>query len=259
MIRLLGYILLGLIVCSFLFVTVPPATLFVGLLEARLPGLTVRQSEGSALYGSASDVGLKSIRIENLSWRWHPLALITGRMNYRLLLSEPRLRLEGTVGTDPRGEIHINDLHGRLPLAKLVELIGPTPLVMTGDLVLNINTVRLGANGLPQAARGKIYLRDARSSFPRLELGNFGMTLTTKDQAIVGVIEDEEGPLELAGTLTLGSDGRYRFFARVGVRDKTKRELQGILSILGRPESDGRWNIKFSGALNARRVGSGKE
>lgn len=251
MMRLLGYTLLGLAAYGFFLLTQSPAALVAGMLAERLPGLTVRQVEGSALYGSAWGIGFPGVRVENLAWRWRPWALATGQMNYRLQLSEPQLRLEGTVGVDLNHRIHIDDLQGRLPVAKLTGLIGPTPLAMTGDLELDVARLRLGENGLPQAAQGTARLLDARSSFPRLALGDFGMTLTTEEDNIVGVIKDEGGPLEFTGTLTLSPEGRYRFLAQIGIRDKTNRELQGILSLLGRPDGDGKWRINLSGTLNA--------
>lgn len=249
--RVLGYTLLGVAAYGFFLLAQAPGTLLFGLVAEQLPGLTVRQLEGSALYGSARDVGFQSVQVENLSWHWRPLALVTGKVDYRLMLSEPQLHVEGTIGADLNRRIYVNDLNGRLPVAKLAELMGPASLAMTGHLELDVALLRLGKHGLPQAAQGTVRLLDARSSFPRLEFGNFGMTLTTEQETIVGLIKDEGGPLEFTGTLTLSPEGRYRFNAQIGVRRKTNRELQGILSLLGRPDSDGKWRINLSGTLTA--------
>lgn len=247
--RLAGYGLLGLGAYLFFMLLQTPAAWMIALAAERLPGFTVQEVRGSALAGAARGVGLRGATIASLHWRWRPLALFEGRIGYRFELAEPDLHLEGAAGVNRKQQIRVADLNGHLPVAKAIALAGRSPLSLIGTVELDLAELRLNAAGRPQAAEGMVRLRNLRSTFPRLDLGDFDVTLHSAEQGIVGEVKDAGGPLELIGTLTLDPGGGYRFTGQAVARDPNNRELSGSLRLLGRPGKDGKSRLDFSGRL----------
>ena len=247
--RLAGYALLGLGAYLLFLAVQMPAAWMMALASERLPGFSVQELRGTAFEGAARGVRLRGAGVEQLRWRWRPLVLLAGRIGYRFELAEPELRLHGSVAMQPDRQVHVSDVTGYLPIAKLIALAEPSPLALNGRLELDLAELRLNATGRPQAARGTLRLRDLRSTFPRLELGDFDVSLRTAEQRIVGDIRDAGGPLELIGALTVDPDGAYRFTGQAAARESNNRELSGSLRLLGRPGPDGKTRLDFSGKL----------
>ena len=83
-----------------------------------------------------------------------------------------------------------------------------------------------------------------------LTLGDFVVEATPADPSgIQGKIQDDNGPLTLAGTFILLPDGRYRFSGQAAVRDAGNQALRQALNLLGPPDGNGRWTLNFSGIL----------
>ena len=248
--RWLGYGLLGLLAYVIFMLIQFPAANFIDLLGRYLPGLTAQEVQGSARKGTAREVRLHDTRFETLSWRFRPLALVKGRLEYRVIAEAPQLRLEGAAGVGLRRQLQIEDLSGRLPLPRAIALIGRPTLPLNGNVELNLTALHLDREGRPRAAYGTTRLLDTRTTLGRpLDLGDFSAELTTEDQTILGTIKDNGGPLELTGVLALTPDGRYRFTGQVALRDPNNQDLRQALTALGQPGADGKWQMEFTGVL----------
>jgi general secretion pathway protein N len=227
-----------------------PATTVIDLLASRIPGLSVGRIEGSAVAGQAGDVRLGERSLRTLSWQLQPAALLRGKLEYRVTMSEPDVALEAVVSTGLDGQLHLYNVSGSLPLPKAISLAGRPPPPLNGELEVAIEELLLDRRGKPRAAWGTVQLRAAHTSFGRtLELGDVALRLSTEDAVIRGDFKDAGGPLELIGFLTLDSNNTYYFDSQVGLRASGSQDLRQALNLLGRPDSDGRWRLQRSGKL----------
>lgn len=251
--RALGYGLLGLLAFLLFLVLLAPATLVIDLLGEHLPGFSVQAVEGRATGGSAQGLRWRGARIERLSWDWRPLALFTGWLEFKLDADDPEAKLTGNaaVGWDRRWRFQ--DLAGRLSLTQAGALAGQPPkLPLQGVVEFSLRNLYLNSAGRPQSAHGMVRLLNLRAVLDQpLNLGDFVVQLTKADpEGIQGAVQDNDGPLALAGTFKLLPDSRYRFNGQATVRDPANRALLQTINLwFGPPGSDGRWTWSFAGVL----------
>ncbi|HRD65868.1 MAG TPA: type II secretion system protein N [Candidatus Competibacter sp.] len=247
--RALGYGLLGLAAFLLFLLLRVPANLVTGQVGTRLSDFSVQDVEGTATEGTMLGARWRGARIERLTWRWRPLALLLGRLEFNLSADDPEIKLIGNAAMGLGRQVHFRDLAGRLPLSRLGNLAGNLPLQGTVEFALP--ELDLGATGRPLAARGTVRLLNLRTALnPPTSIGDFVVQLdSTSTEGVRGKIKDNNGPLVLDGTLGLLPDGRYRFDGQAAVRDAANQSLRQAMSLLGPPGSDGRWTLNFSGAL----------
>lgn len=248
--RILGYGLLGLVAyLAFMVLQFPVTTLF-GLLTQRVPSLSLQEVQGSVLQGSARDLRIQGMEFQSLSWQWRPLGLLSGKIRYQVTLEDPSLALTGDLSVNWNRQLAISDLSGHLPLGRIISMFDETSLPLDGILEPNLAILRLSEEGHLRMAQGTVRLVQTQSTLGQpVALGDFVIELTTGDEAILGVVNDNGGPLAVTGTLTLTHDNRYRFVGEIGIRDKNNPHLQQVLSLLGQPGRDGSRTIDVTGTL----------
>jgi hypothetical protein len=249
---LLGYGLLGLAAFLIFLSLTAPATLLTDQIGARLPGFGVQAVEGTATEGAMLGASWRGVRVERLSWRWRPLALLAGRLEFRLNADDPEIKLTGNAALGLNRQTRVRDLVGRLPLTKFGNLAGSAKPPLDGLADIDLSELVLSPAGRPLAARGAIRIRNLRAALGQpLNLGDHAVQLDSPQGAegVRGQIKDSGGPLALEATLNLLPDGRYRLTGQAGIRDPGNPALRQAMSLLGPPGSDGRWALNFSGAL----------
>lgn len=248
---LLGYGLLGLLAFLSSLLLRAPATLVADAIGARLPGFSAQVIEGSVTDGLVQGVRWRDVHIERITWRWRPLALLTGRLVFQLEADDPELKLTVSSAMSLNRQLHFQDLSGRLPLAQLGAFIGRPKSPLQGVLELDLREMDFNTVGQPLTATGVARVRELRALLGQgLNIGDFTMHLTsTRSEGIQGVLKDDGGPLMLDGALRLALDGRYRFNGQAAVRDAGNQPLRRAMSLLGPPDGDGRWTLSFSGVL----------
>ena len=252
---LLGYSLLGLLAFLLSLLVLMPATVITTALSARLSGFSAQTVEGRAADGAMRGVRWRGMRVDRLVWRWQPLTLLGGGLEFGLNADAPEINVATSASVGLDRQLRLRDLNGRLPLARLGALAGQPKLPLQGLVEFNLRELRLNttgdAAGLPISAEGVVYLRDLRAKLGQtLNLGDFTLSLTPAQPAGVhGVLKDNGGPLTLEGTLNLAPDGRYRFNGQAALREAGNQPLRQAMSLLGPPGGDGRWALGFSGVL----------
>ncbi len=246
--RGLGYGLLGLTAYALFMLLLCPATVLTGWVVGRLPGSAIQQAQGSLLQGAAQGIHLPVAPLEAVSWRLRLLPLLLGRIQFYATLNGPQLQLSGNFGTDWSRQLQVADLKGQMPLPAAIALAGRPPPPLNGTLELAGLDLQLDQAGHPRRVQGLAQLRGVHTSFGKsLSLGDFSIEWQTREAAIVAVVKDQNGPLQLFGNLTLDPQGRYRFTGQAAVRDSGNRELVQALGLLGRPGENGVWTFDFSG------------
>lgn len=249
--RFLAYSVLGLAAFLVFMLIQAPAALVTDHLGQRMAGFGVQAVQGTALSGAAQGVRWRAFQVENLVWRWRPLALFTGRLEFDLNIRDPETTLQGKVALEMDRDLRFRALSGRLPLAKLGALARQPALPMQGVVDFDLQELHLNAAGQPRSAHGLIRLLNLRTDLGQaLDLGDFELQLRdASPNSIQGTLKDAGGPLVLEGVLTVDPDGRYRLNGQAAVRDAGNQALRKTLQLLGPPNNNGQWPLNFSGVL----------
>lgn len=176
--RGLGYGLLGLAAFLLFLLLSAPATLLTDQIGARLAGFSAQAAEGTATDGAMLGASWRGVRVERLTWRWRPLALFAGRLEFDLKTDDPEIKLTGNAALGLSRQTTVRDLAGRLPLAKLGNLAGSAKPPLDGLAEIDLRELALSPAGRPLAARGAIRLQNLRATFgPPLNLGDYVVQL----------------------------------------------------------------------------------
>lgn len=249
--RISGYVLLGLTAFLLFLLLQAPATLLTDRIGTHLAGFSVQGTEGSVIEGAMQGVRWRGVRIERIAWRWLPLALFVGRLEFSLKTTDPEIKLTGHAAIGLNQLTRLRDLTSRLPLSRLGSLVGAVNLPFDGITELDLHELDLNAAGRPLAALGTVRMLNLRVNLGQpLNLGDYEIRFDSQDaKEIQGKIKDNNAPLAVEGTLNLSPDGRYRLAGHAALRDPGNRALQQAMSLLGPPGGDGRWPLNFSGIL----------
>lgn len=205
---------------------------------------------GSAAYGAIDGLGFSDLR-----WQLRPAALVTGRAS---LAAEARLTgglLRSDIVATP-SRITLSNLAAGVNLSTLRGRLPPELEGITGHVNLQFDRLEI-AGGWPVAAAGTV--RVSGLSAPPLvpvrgvqtiPLGNYIARLTMADDTnIVAAVNDEGGPLQLEGRVSLTPERAYQLEARITPRPEAIDPLVEGLKFMD-PDSDGsRYVIRYQGRL----------
>lgn len=209
--------------------------------------------DGTIWRGRAAYGGIAGLGFSDLRWQLHPGALVTGRLG---LDAEARLA-DGFVRTGVSisgGGITFRDLSAT---GRLATLAAAFPLLagVRGDLSLSLDELEL-VDGWPRAATGSVRVGGLAApplmpiaGVTSIALGNYAARLTTTDEGLAAIVNDEGGPLELEGRVDLGTDRSYALTSRIRPRADASDELVQGLKILAPADADGWHALAQSGAL----------
>jgi general secretion pathway protein N len=185
--------------------------------------LAVEGVRGTVWSGGAAAASIDDLHLGQLRWRFRPLALAIGRLDYRLEVSGPTLNFQGTVGPTAGGGLRISSAAGFVRLAALRALI-PTMTTIGIDGTVNLAIERLvlapletpstvNPTGLwPRTATGTVRAVDiVVPLIAEQPLGDFELDVSADpdgDDLLVDY-RDVGGSLELAGTARLHPDGSF--------------------------------------------------
>ena len=232
----------------FLIATVP-APLVLNKLGERLAPLTVYDVTGSLWSGHAGTVNYTAMRLVNLDWSLHPLALLLGRLETGWSLDDPALRGNGALGRTLGGTRYLANVQATAELqalqsSGLLNIILP----VNGQVRFALNTLRY-SDGKLSAAEGDIDIKNVATTVPALALGDFHIKLETQQAGIKATLNDVKGALRAQGVALIKPDGSYQFTGNFSARDSSQANLQQYLRMLGRMGPDGRVNVTTNGHL----------
>lgn len=232
----------------FLIATVP-APLVLNKLGVRLAPLTVYDVSGSLWSGHTGTVNYAALRIMNLDWSLHPLALLLGRLETGWSLDDPALRGNGALGRTLGGTQYLSNVQATAELqalqsSGLLKILLP----VNGQVQFALDTLRY-SDGKLSAAEGSIDIKNIATTVPALALGDFHIKLETQQAGIKATLSDVKGALRAQGVAMIKPDGSYQFTGNFSARDPSQASLQQYLSLMGRMGPDGRVSVSSTGHL----------
>lgn len=248
MMRLIAYIVVGLLAYGAFLVATFPATQAVALLQQQLPQVRAAGVTGTAWSGEAAVLQVAGHNLERVDWRIKPWSVLLGELEIELALDDPDLNGHVTLGLKPDGAVHLSDVDLRLAAAEFSRLFN-VPAGLGGQFELQLQSAALRGRNI-QSAEGLLRWRRAAVTAPVVQpLGEFVAQLTTTEGGIQAQVKDEGGPLQLDGTALLTPAGAYNFNGAVAVRDPQQQMLVQGVRALGRAGADGRVALRYAGSL----------
>ena len=210
--------------------------------ELKLNGISGSIWRGAAARGSAGGVFLT-----NLKWRFRPLGLLTGKLQFATSSNPASGFLDADIALGAGGSLAMSDVAAAVSLAALADAF---PLSgIEGDLSLQFEELVI-RGGVPVEATGTINIANLVSpTLSATPLGDYRAEFQTADNVILASVEAVSGVLELAGTIRLTQDRNYEFVGQVAAKPNAPHSITQQLHFLGTPNSRGQREFRIEGQL----------
>lgn len=227
-----------------------PASLAARWFLPAIPGLVLGPVDGTIWDGHVAGVEYSGLNAGNASWQLDPFALLTLRAVADIQLDRGGAApMEFSVAAGPGDRIQLNNLQGTLTLAELEQARLMPRNIASGQILLNMPQLVL-INQRPTYAAGTGGLVDLQSRLlPGVPLGSYEGEIETMNDVITLTFRDVEAPLRVTGQGQLQPDGRYTVTGEITPTNATPDALRRGLSLLGQPDTSGRYRFSFNGQL----------
>lgn len=232
----------------FLFVTLPAARAYA-MLKERIAPVQLHGVEGTLWSGSAALAVSGARQFQQVSWRFHPWALLLGHAEAAVTFDEAGRHTRAVAGRTLAGGLYLHDVTTRLPTTALEGMFNISGTGLDGAVDIHLVEVTFADKKLA-AVNGSLTWNNAGLVSPKTALGSFVMTLETSGEEIKGVLKDNPGsPLRAEGVLRLKPDGSYQFTGALSLRDPSRADLEQALRFFGSPGPGGKVNLSTSGMM----------
>jgi general secretion pathway protein N len=216
-----------------------PASLAYRLIAERLTDVQAAGLSGTLWQGRASSLLVRGRDWGQLDWELQPWPLFNGRTEIDAVLKGAGLELLGRIDRAADRALDLSQVKGQIDAAWLGPALGLPLFIPTGQIDLDLPSLRIDAEGRPLAVDGRALWRNAGfSGITRASLGELMVELTGHDGVIDGRIS-HSGAADLALDGELQMRGRaYRMEVRMRP-DPNKTELVNALQWVGQPMAGG--------------------
>jgi hypothetical protein len=246
--RSLRVVLLGVVAFVIALLIVFPASWLRRALPA---GAQCGSWNGSLWRGQCNGLtwtvaGKPPVRIDSLSWRVQPLALLRARLQADTQLNAAGLQARGRITTG-RGDLRIDALSA----AGLIDhnLLGALPAGWKARLETRDVVVELQGRTLHQLA-GTLTARDITDEHG-MSLGDYQLQFAPQPGApFNGTLHDLGGPIHLTARLTIQADRAWILNGEATLRPGSPPQLARMLDQLNTADLSGRRRILLEGVVN---------
>lgn len=222
-----------------------PATLIAGRLP---PNVATGTLSGTLWNGGADAVTVSGRLLGAARWKVLPLQIFRGRLTVDAELVRPDGVARGRCALGLGGVVELSNLEAHWPIGALP--VRALPPGWSGDIQVTAPTLQLDGGALTAAA-GAIDVLNVREPPPNgVAIGSYRLTFddnSRQGDKLVGQLEDLEGPMEVSGTLTLGTDRSYVIDGLVAARAGAPSGMVERLRYLGSPDAQGRRPFSVAG------------
>ena len=244
------YVIVGCLAYLFTLIASLPIQHVAYLLTSSGLPLVIGQISGTVWQGEAAQVSYQNVPLGPASWRFVPLGLLQGQIEYAIELNNSDHAMGGYITKDLLSDgFRLSEFKGQLPADSLLKLSNQTNLNANGQLDLDLQKLQISHRQII-SAQGEIRWLDAGIERPfRAVLGNLQFNLSGDEQAIKSEIKQLDGPLQVNGELTLSPDGSYQLKGNVKPTNGADPGLISLLQSIGRRANDGSIRIDYSGRM----------
>jgi general secretion pathway protein N len=186
-----------------------PAARVSSMLQDRITDLSLNGVSGSVFSGEAAQLVYQGLDLGPLRWKFRPLALLLGRIEYRIKLTHPENHGQLNIGKTLSGRILVHDLDLELLPDRLINHYSPVAVDTSGTLHLVFETFSPAKDYLGEV-NGQIAWQDAVILEPvKLVLGQLLLDAVIENGELVGRVVNG-GDLGASGEMSLSADSAYR-------------------------------------------------
>jgi len=250
MMRWWVFLLLGVLsYLTFLLANLPASQGISWLAANGLP-LSTNDTRGTIWRGQAAKASYNNINLGATKWRFRPLGLFQGSIQYDVILTDPGQNLSGSTSYNfISGEYELDEINGRIEADIIPKLINQTYVRTTGKLDINLQQASFTGRQ-PTSATGDFRWIDAGIKSPvKAQLGDLQFLVSSSETGLQIDVKDLDGQLKLDGRIDLAADGKYKIKGKVKPNNSANSDLGGLLGSLGRRQADGSTLIDYSGQL----------
>ncbi|MGB5717610.1 MAG: type II secretion system protein N [Gammaproteobacteria bacterium] len=248
MTRVWRLVALGVGAYLLVLVTTFPAERIGTMLQDQIADLSLHGVSGSAFSGQAAQVVYQGLDLGSVQWRFRPLALLLGHLEYRLELMHPDNHGQLHAGKTLTGRTYIHDMDIQLLPDRLINHYSPISIDTSGTMRLVFETFNPGAD-YSGAVEGRIEWQDAVILAPMsLVLGQLQLDVVTDNGELVGQFSNG-GDLGVSGDLALSPVYAYRVNLLLRPGNNVSPDTLNMLEQSARRQPDGDYRIDTSGQL----------
>jgi hypothetical protein len=209
--------------------------------------IAISDIKGSAWSGSAGEASVAGIYLRDVQWDFSPLQLFTGALSYRVSATPVSGFIETDMSIGSSGALTLTDLRASLPLELFAGAIGIRGLQGSGSFQFDRLKI---VDGLAVVADGTLQVANLVVPIVgRDSLGGYRLDFFTEDNGISASIEDNDGVVELAGSLQVRADRSFEFVAAVITLPQTPEGVRRQLQFLPPPDARGQQELRLEGVL----------
>ena len=236
----------GLFVIGLLTVVVGLVLMFPARVAYQLassPYLAMNGITGTVWNGRAREFSTNGIYLRKLQWHIRPAALLTGKAVYEVSGSPVSGFFESEIEFRLGGSVALRNLSAALPLQMFGRAAGMPGL--RGSANVRLERLEL-VNGRAAALDGTVEVANLVAPMvSRSSIGGFRAEFFTQNNGIVGSIEDTDGVVDVAGTLTLSPDRSYSFLGYLSAKPETPENLRRQFQFLPQTDQPGQHELRF--------------
>jgi len=203
--------------------------------------------DGTVWRGRINELNSNGIYLSNVSWRFRPLRLFSGELAYSVKADVMSGFLTTDVGLGFGGTIYLRELNAAIPAEMLQSSLNLPGL--SGSIAATFE--RMAFDGeLPIAAVGNVEIINLVA--PRIfrgALGGYKAEFFTQNNGISASVEDTDGIVDLAGSLTVTADRNYQFIGQLAPKENTPENMRQQMRVLGSPNERGQYQMRLEGVL----------
>lgn len=202
---------------------------------------------GTVWRGEADAVETSGVAISDVRWTMQPLQLLLGRAAFDLEGDLANGSVAGNVQLGFTGNIAAKDVQAFIPLDSLQSALRLPGLQGSGSA--RFEEIRISGNTL-ESAIGSVEVANLVSPLlGRAPIGGYRLEFQPTDDGVVASVEDTDGVLDVAGSLTVDSTWAYSLLAMVTAKAEASDELKSQLRQLGPANDRGQREVRIEGRL----------
>ena len=246
MIRAGVFIAAGVAAYFLILVFTLPAVQLEGYMEERVQGLLLSAVSGSAFYGAAGRVSYQGTDLGSARWKFLPLALLTGRVEYHVGFSAPAGSGQANAGVTFAGNAYGHDIDLSLSPDKIINRYSPVVVESNGTINVLVEHFRL-SDGFPHNVTGRVVWKSAAILSPvEMVFGDTVLTAQNIGEELVGRIENE-ADFGLSGEVAIAPGGEYRVDLLLSPEADASRQTVSLLENTTTVQPDGNYLLHSSG------------
>jgi len=242
-------VLLGIAVFLLALFLKTPASLIVSQIESQ-SNVSLSGVSGTLWKGRAQQLNVAGNPLGELSWTVKLWSLLTGSLAGKLDIQGDELTVDGNYAISFARTLTLDDTHIEIS-AGLINSLQSYVRLSGGHLRGTIDHLEVPLSlQTPPLMAAIINLEQGGLSSPfSVAEGNYQLKIEPKAEGILlGTLNSSDAPVDLKGTVSLNKDWRYQTDLKIKTTPQG-RNLQGTLSMIGRPQADGYIHIKESAQL----------